>query len=44
MSHLFCLVPAKPELKKCEAYFFKGQKAAAVQVHCPPAVEAKAFD
>jgi len=36
------LLPPKAELKKCEAYFFKGQKAAAFQLCSPPAGEAKA--
>jgi len=37
----FCLVPPKAELKKCAAYFFKRQKAAAFRLRSPPAVEAK---
>jgi hypothetical protein len=31
-------------LKKCGAYFFKGEKAAALQLRSPPAVEAKAMN
>ncbi|PVD53741.1 hypothetical protein DC498_04315 [Terrimonas sp.] len=37
----FCLVSPKAKLKKCEAYFFKRQKAAAFRLRSPPAVEAK---
>lgn len=37
----FCLVSPKAELKKCEAYFFKRQKAAAFPLPNEPAVEAK---
>lgn len=37
----FSPVPPLAVLKKCEAYFFKGEKAAAVQLRSLPAVEAK---
>jgi len=40
----FCKVSPKVRLKKCEAYFFKGQKEAAFQLRSPPAVEAKAIN
>jgi len=39
----FSPVPTKSGLKKCEAYFFKGEKAAAFRLRCPPAVEATAL-
>jgi len=43
MGASFSAVTAQPLLKKCEANFFKAEKAAPLQVRCPPAAEAKAM-
>jgi hypothetical protein len=40
----FCPVPTKSELKKSEAFFFKGQKAVTFQLRSPPAEEANVMN